>query len=88
MILSSFFLTLRESFRFLISTRCSAHFDSYGDANMIYERGKIRNFGLVAAFYVLSLALKTSFSPQKRCRYIFGQLFCAPVASKTLKVRF
>ena len=37
MILSSFFLTCKESFRFLISRRCYAHFDSQSAANMISD---------------------------------------------------
>ena len=37
MIPSSFFFTCEESFRFLISTRCFAHFDSQSTANMISD---------------------------------------------------
>ena len=37
MILSSFFFTCKESFRFLISRRCYAHFDSQSAANMISD---------------------------------------------------
>ena len=37
MILSSFFFTCNESFKFLISTRCSTHFDSQSAANMISD---------------------------------------------------
>ena len=31
------FLTCKEIFRFLISTRCSAYFDSLSAGNMIYD---------------------------------------------------
>ena len=37
MILSSFFFTCKECFRFLISRRCYAHFDSQSAANMISD---------------------------------------------------
>ena len=48
----------------------------------------IRNFGLVAAFKVLSFSLKTSFSTPKRCRYGFKQHFYIQIASKSLKRDF
>ena len=45
-----FFSTCKESVRYLISTRCSAHFGSYERRKHDIRHSKIRNFGLLAAF--------------------------------------
>ena len=58
------FLTWKESFRFLISTRCSAYFDSLSAEKHDIRHSKFRNFGLVAVLEVYSLALKHHFKVQ------------------------
>ena len=83
-----FFFTCKESFRFLIFNTLFRSFRQLERRKHDIRHGKIRKFGLVAAFQVLNLALKTSFQAPKRCPYGLRQLFCAQIASRTLKTRF